>query len=115
MKYVSMYYYCYLHKLFIAYGAKLEKNTCVLCGYLFYNQRIVSTLHSMNEDLEDILLLVTGYCYMHKNSHFTNHTFRWTQKTHKLSLSPLFKSLNSEYIFILDGTLKTLNESQHMT
>ena len=60
MKYVSMYY-CYLHKLFIAYGAKLEKNTCVLCGYLFYNQRIVSTLHSMNEDLEDILLLVTGY------------------------------------------------------
>ena len=60
MKYVSMYY-CYLHKLFIAYGAKLEKNTCVLCGILFYNQRIVSTLHSMNEDLEDILLLVTGY------------------------------------------------------
>ena len=54
-------YYCYLHKLFIAYGVKLEKNTCPLCGYLFYNQRIVSTLHSMNEDLEDILLLVAGY------------------------------------------------------
>ena len=87
----------------------------VLCGYLFYNLRIVSTLHSMNEDLEDILLLVTGNGSITYNSHFTNHTFLWTQKTHKLSLSPLFKSLNSEYIFILDGTLKTLNESQHMT
>ena len=75
----------------------------------------MSTLHSMNEDLEDISLLVTGNGSITYNSHFTNHTFLWTQKTHKLSLSPLFKSLNSEYIFILDGTLKTLNENQHMT
>ena len=108
-----------MHKLFIAYGAKLEKNLrfMYVCGYLFLTRGLclLYSLHSMNEDLEDILLLVTGNGSITYNSHFTNHTFLWTQKTHKLSLSPLFKSLNSEYIFILDGTLKTLNESQHMT
>ena len=57
MKYVSITVICISYLL--PMGRNWKKNTCVLCGYLFYNQRIVSTLHSMNEDLEDISLLVT--------------------------------------------------------
>ena len=98
MKYVSITVICI--SCLLPMGRNWKKNTCVLCGNLFYNQRIVSTLHSMNEDLEDILLL------------FYKQYISLDPKTHKLSLSPLFKSLNSEYIFILDGIL---NESQHLT
>ena len=90
MKYVSITVICISYLLPMGRNWKKNLRFMYVCGYLFLTRGLclLYSLHSMNEDLEleDILLLVTGYSSItYIKFSFYKQYISLDPKTHKLS------------------------------